>query len=214
MNKILFFILTLTLTLSFFCVSAFAESEGGVGADGVTDSQDSAEQVSEEDGENIFSELYGVALRHADKIFSALAFLGSILIAFAYKKGLLPVIKGALSAMGAATAKLKEEAKSATDKAAEAVSAAGTKLEIAEGMLRMLTGKLDDLKAELDKAREEQERCGEFKIILSSQIDMLYEIFMSSSLPQYQKEAVGNKIAEMKRHLTPCSVNTKDESYE
>ena len=36
------------------------------------------------------------------------------------------------------------------------------------------------------------------KIILSAQIDMLYDIFMTSSLPQYQKDAVSKRIGEMK----------------
>ena len=36
---------------------------------------------------------------------------------------------------------------------------------------------------------------------MQNQIDMLYEVFISSSLPLYQKEAVGERIAEMKRIL-------------
>ena len=37
---------------------------------------------------------------------------------------------------------------------------------------------------------------------MNAQIDMLYEIFMSSALPQYAKDRVGEKVAEMKAQLT------------
>ena len=36
------------------------------------------------------------------------------------------------------------------------------------------------------------------KALMSAQIDMLYDIFMTSSLPQYQKDAVNKRISEMK----------------
>ena len=34
-----------------------------------------------------------------------------------------------------------------------------------------------------------------------SQIDMLYEIFMQSGLPQYSKDALGERMAKMKKTL-------------
>ena len=131
MKKLLFFILAITIILTVFSISVFAEGEYAAQTDGSTE----ASVVTEIEEKNIFSELYGVVARHADKIFSALAFLGSLIIAFAYRHGLLPVIKGALSAMGAATSKLKEETEAASGKAAEAVSAAAAKLATAEEML-------------------------------------------------------------------------------
>ena len=48
------------------------------------------------------------------------------------------------------------------------------------------------------------------KIILESQIDMLYDIFMSSSIPLFQKEAVGEKISAMKKRL----LDTEEKSDE
>ncbi|MBO7304225.1 MAG: hypothetical protein J6V09_03300 [Clostridia bacterium] len=209
MKKILFFILVLTLTLSVFTFSSFAEESGESATDATGEIT-----LSEGSGENVFAELYETVVRHADKIFSALAFIGSLIIAFAYRRGLLPVIKGALSTVADATARLKEKTEAASKTATETVLEAAKKLETAEGMMQIMTDRLDKLHHELDLARKEQERCGEFKTVLSSQIDMLYEIFMSSSLPQYQKEAVGNKVAEMRKRLAACDVNTKDESHD
>ena len=204
MKKIVFLILAAVLTLSLFSLTAFAESEGAAmitNADTVTPTGG---------GESFFDQLYGTVMRYADEILSALAFVGSLLIAFAYKRGLLPIIKGALSNMSQATARLKDEAKAATDKAAEALEKATEKLSVAENMLKIMTDRLDELNAKLDLARENEERYGEMKLILSSQIDMLYEIFISSSLPAYQKEAIGERISEMKKQLTPCKENAKD----
>jgi hypothetical protein len=39
------------------------------------------------------------------------------------------------------------------------------------------------------------------KLILQNQIDMLYAIFQSSALPQYQKEEIGVKIQRMREEL-------------
>ena len=39
------------------------------------------------------------------------------------------------------------------------------------------------------------------RTILAGQIDMLYAIFMSSGLPQYQKDEIGEKIKEMREEL-------------
>ena len=38
-------------------------------------------------------------------------------------------------------------------------------------------------------------------VCLISQVDMLYAIFMSSALPQYQKDEVGARIKEMREEL-------------
>ena len=55
----------------------------------------------------------------------------------------------------------------------------------------MLSGNLRD---ESEARREKKQ----LYLILNAQIEMLYDLFMSSALPQYQKDAVGEKIAKMK----------------
>ena len=44
---------------------------------------------------------------------------------------------------------------------------------------------------------------------MKAQVDMLYEIFMSSSLPQYQKDSVGEKISSMRKSLSEDGENDK-----
>jgi hypothetical protein len=50
----------------------------------------------------------------------------------------------------------------------------------------------------LDDQKNENEI---FKELLRGQVDMLYDIFLSSSLPQFEKDRVGKRVEEMKQAL-------------
>lgn len=185
MKKILTLILSILLIFSLLSVTAFAAEAADAP---MTES-------------NVFDEVYKVILRHSDKILSALAFLASLFLAFAYRSGIIPLIKGGLNTLGTAVSKLKEETDKASEISAKTISEARDKLADTEQTLKALTDKLSLLEEKLGLAIEDKERAADMKIILESQIDMLYEIFMSSSIPLFQKEAVGEKITAMKRRL-------------
>ena len=150
---------------------------------------------------NVFELIYDEILLHSDKILSALAFVASLLLAFTYKKGLLPLLKGALSSLGSSVSTLKEETEKAKSVADEGIKAAISRLESAEALILSLTDTLSTVEAELCEARTERAHNADMRTVMRAQVDMLYEIFMSSSLPLYQKEAVGEKISEMKKAL-------------
>ena len=48
------------------------------------------------------------------------------------------------------------------------------------------------------------------RTVLLGQIDMLYAIFMSSALPQYQKDEIGLKIQEMREELESYEISIKE----
>ena len=185
MKKFLTFTLLILLAFSLLSVTAFASE--GVEAE-ITES-------------SVFGEVYELILRHSDKILSALAFLASLFLAFAYRSGIIPLIKSGLNTLGAAVSKLHEETDKASEIAKTTISEAKDKLADTEKTLSLLTDKLGTLEEKLKDAIEDKERAADMKIIMESQIDMLYEIFMSSSIPLFQKEAVGEKIAAMKKKL-------------
>ena len=60
---------------------------------------------------------------------------------------------------------------------------------------------IDEINVRLDGMENVTKNYEKIKFVLESQIDMLYTIFISSSLPQYQKEEVGAKINQMKEEL-------------
>ncbi len=163
-------------------------------------SETDADVVNEE--KNVFSTLYNELFLHSDKILSALAFISSLLLIFTYRKGMLPILKGGLSSLASSVSHLKDEAKKAGELSEEEIKRATEKLGKAEELLSSLSEKLESLTGELESTRDEQKKCSDIKIIMQYQIDMLYEVFMSSSLPLYQKEAIGEKISAMKSKLT------------
>lgn len=183
MRKILNVLLLLTALLAIVSISALAADT----------------EVARSENGNLFETVYGQIVRHSDKILSALAFGSSLLLAIIYRKGLLPLMRGGLNAIGSAVTNLKDETEKLSATSNENITLATEKLSAAENIVTALSEKLRALEAELMLVNEAQSRYADMKIIMRYQIDMLYEVFMSSSLPLYQKEAVGEKIGEMKR---------------
>ncbi|MBO5945584.1 MAG: hypothetical protein J6Q69_03150 [Clostridia bacterium] len=153
-------------------------------------------------GENLFAELYEYACENADNIVSALAFVGSLVLAFFYKKGLMPALSSALG-------NLRNSVKSFGDTATKSLENSENTYVAVKDSIDLVGKGLDTLcisVAEIDKrlsANEEQlNEAKVMKTIMSAQVDMLYNIFMSSALPQYSKDAVGERISEMRAMLS------------
>ena len=187
-------ILTLSLTLSLsLAIGASAYSET---PDGIT------EEVNDD---NLFTKLFDEVKEYATEIFCAMTFIGSLALAYAYKKGLLPLVEKTLVSIGAAVARIKEKTESG-ELATENLGIAITdKLEAAERTIDELKSRISTMNTALesvitDEARKNDESKN-LAIIVSTQIDMLYDIFMTSALPQYQKDAVGERVAKMKEAL-------------
>ena len=182
--------LMLILTLA-FTVSASAEEGEAAGG-----------EIAEE---NVFDKIYTEISEYAGEILCAMTFVGSIVLAFAYKKGLLPILKGSLVSIGNAVSKMKDSVSESTEKGAELGKSIENSLNGTMSVLETLTERIDTLEKDLAKRLlcedEKMQEKEAFKIILRAQIDMLYDIFMSSAIPQYQKDAVGEKIARMKGAL-------------
>ena len=143
---------------------------------------------------NIFEEIYSALETNSDKIFSALAFIGTLVVSVGYKSGLLPLMRDALS-------RLKNSI--------DGVKADGelTKAET-EQQLQRINSTLEGLSNELSTIKWQYESYDEIvrerealRTVMSGQVDMLYAIFMTSALPQYQKDEVGEKIAQMREEL-------------
>jgi hypothetical protein len=127
-------------------------------------------------------------------------------LAVAYKKGLLPLIKGSLVSISNAVGKIKETTSESIENGSRMGEAIEKGLDGAREALAALSERVDELDlmlkdrlaSEDDLVKERQE----MRLILNSQIEMLYDIFMTSALPQYQKDAIGEKISKMKGALS------------
>lgn len=157
-----------------------------------------AEEAVEEKGrgQDIFESIFSVVTDNSDTVFSLLAFIGAISVAAIYKKGLLPKLKNAGGIIGNAVEQIKEEnkalAKTASDQQLTISSMKETLISLGE--------KIETLAERLSEStrHEERVRLGE---IMDTQVELLRDVFVSSSLPQYQKEAVEAKVKEMKERI-------------
>ena len=193
MKKLFTVTLSILVVLLLTAITAFA-SEG--------------QEVATE--ENVFLEVYSFILKHSDKILSALAFCASLFLAFAYRSGIIPLIKGGLNTLGTVVTKLKDETNKASEVSEKALCEAKDKLCDTEKILSALSEKLGELEEKLGDAIEDKKRAEDMRVIMESQIDMLYDIFMSSSIPLFQKEAVGEKISNMKKRLQQTEVDSDE----
>ncbi len=192
-----------------------AISDGGSGIDtdtgtATTDAaEDSADVKSDaeapkpEASENIFADIYRMIASNSDKLFSALSFIASVCLAFVYKNGLLPSVKGAIDTLGEKVSEIKEK----TGEANTCSAAIEKKLRLTEEYLESLSEKLEIITEELDRAVENDKKNADMRGAMLTEIDMLYNIFMQSSLPEYQKEAISERVAEMKSALKGADVN-------
>ena len=182
-------ILVFTLGLS---VSASAEEAEP------TDAVDTVE-------DNVFGKIYTEITEYASEILCAMTFIGSLVLAFAYRKGLLPIVKGSLLTIGNAVGKMKESVSENAQKGEELGKSIENGLEAAKSVLDGLVNRIEELDAALTerlaKESDEVKEKEALRLVLLSQIDMLSDIFMSSSIPQYRKDAVGERIAKMKEAL-------------
>lgn len=161
-----------------------------------------AEEITEA---TVFDKLYTEVSEYAGEILCALAFIGSVVLAFAYKKGLMPIVKSSLVTIGNAMSKMKDSVNKNAERGEEMNREIASGLDGAVKVIQTLGERIDALeKALTERLADKDETAREreaLSIIMTSQIDMLYEIFMSASLPQYQKDAIGEKIAKMKGAL-------------
>ncbi len=206
MKRFLFSALVILTLLSVFSFSALAYNEKA------EDTYFQEEKEVKE--ENFFELLYGEFIKHSDKLLSALAFFGSLLVACAYRKGLLPIIKASLGTLNTAVSSLKDESERVGAEASATMLEASKRLDAAQEVVCVLSERLVGIERQLDLVNEKQLSGESIHAVMSAQIDMLYEIFMSSSLPAYQKESVGERIAEMKRSLAVYSDRTVNSANE
>ena len=175
-----------------FSVSAAAQSE--VETAPVT-------QTEEIEYESVFETLFQRAGELLPEILSLITLSASLILAFAFKKGLVPLLSNTLAKIGDSVTHIKEKG----DENGKIIDTFGAKvscrIEMLESLISDLSEKLKELAVSLDEAERRAGDREKLTTLINGQIDMLYDVFMSSSLPHYQKEAVGARIAEMREAI-------------
>lgn len=177
------------------------DSDGGY-ANNSVNTERAVDTNSADEGENPFSIFFETISSYSAEVLSALAFVGSLILAFCYKKGLIPLVESALSAIAKAVGGIREKAEVTESVSRELCENLTKRLEAAEGVLAELGTAITTTTATLDTYEKTSGERASMKLVLEAQIDMLYDIFMTSSLPQYQKDTVGERISKMKEALS------------
>ena len=194
MKRIFFIIITAALLFALSATAAFAmdSNENSAQADTIASDEVLPDAAA---NENVFDTAFNAISSHAGEILSALSALLSGIVIFAYRKGILPMLSGGLSAVENEVKEIEEHSKNqseSTDAISEALNQglADTNELLKEMDSRILT------------AENTYKSAGDLLSVLSLQIEMLSEIFMSSSLPAYEKERVAERIAKMKSAIS------------
>ena len=196
--KILTVLLTVLTLISLFAFTTLAENTD---AESDRELGESTEANTTEEVYNPAEEIYLAVTENADKILSLLALIGSLLVAFAYKRGLLPLLRGGLSALNEVVGSIKSK----TDEGGESVKRLEELIEMrlsaAEEVLSSIGESLQSTLTEVRRAEERAPDGEELRRLISEEVELLYSIFMSSSLPAYQKDEVERKILAIREEL-------------
>lgn len=188
---------TLAVAITLGCgMAVSAESATLPESEQVSEPADNTETSDIES--NIFEDIFASVNEFSPEILSMLTFIGSLLLAFAYKRGLLPTIKNGLGIISGTVGELKASTEGFSKHQEAMISELTERLKQAELSLSEFGKAIDEI---VKKAEEDENGALErehMKALMSAQIDMLYGIFMTSSLPQYQKDAVSEHIHKMK----------------
>lgn len=147
------------------------------------------------------SEMFMLITDNSDKIFSVLAFISSLTVVFAYKRGFIPLVNKGLTAIKNGTDNFESKAQDSLIKTENSLSFLLDKFACCENTIERVSSNLEELSEKLGSLEDENNEREIFKTVMLSQIDVLYEIFMQSGIPQYAKDSLGEKVAKMKKSL-------------
>ena len=163
-----------------------------------------AEAESTESASNPFDEMYQTISQHSGELLSLCSFVGTLIIALLYKKGLAPLLSGSADKLSSAIEGLRRDADTEILERGKMIASRDEHAALLESRLECLTNKLDEMQRRISSEAELVSCTEKVRIVMQSQIDILYDVFMSSSLPQYQKELIGERMLRMKKELTGC----------
>lgn len=185
---------------------------------------DRTESESAGDGENgegtpgddagasggIFGEIYSCLASHAGEIFSTLSFIGTVAVALAYRRGLIPLLRDGLGAIGGAAGNISTSAERAQAVTEEAIAGVRKALDGFSDTLRTIERAGEETSERLRALEGEGYDKKALTKILLEQINMLSDIFMSTSLPQFRKDEIAERAKEMRDLVAATSGGTEE----
>lgn len=142
---------------------------------------------------------------NGDTLLGVLTLVGSLLVAFFYKTGLMPVLRSGLSALGELLGKSRDLTESFTKDAGErfarieeSVTPMVDALRRGEETLFALEARLASLEDALKESEGDRKKTAE---VLRTETELFYEMLVSVNLPEAQKESMTESYYRLKRVL-------------
>ena len=154
-----------------------------------------------EESENFFADLYGITAENADKIFAILSFIGTLVLALAYKKGLMPSLGKTIAKLADGVRDMAAKAEERISDGEKAIDGFGERISKALAALESLEARANELSEKLDVIGECKDHTDAATKALLGEVDMLSELLLASSIPEYRKEAVERRVAYIKKEL-------------
>ena len=171
------------------------KADGDVAGDG--ERSDGATDSAGTSG-TIFGEIYAYLASHAGEIFSTLSFIGTLAVAIAYRRGLIPLLRDGLGAIGGAAGSISTSAEQARAVTEEAIAGVRKALDGFSDTLNTIERAGEETSERLRALESEGYDKNALTRILLEQINMLSDIFMSTSLPQFRKDEIAERAKEMR----------------
>ena len=150
---------------------------------------------------SIFDEIYAVMLQNADKILSALAFIGTIIVGFAYKKGLLPLLGKAMTAINRSVDGIKEDGVKSAKETEKKLTDIDSSLKEIEAAAKSVHN-IEELLVRYERVMSQYDA---MKTVMSAQTDMLYAVFMASAVRAIWTAQRRRSCGEARRRAFPGS---------
>ncbi len=167
----------------------------------------SADKTNSEN--SLYNEIFNTISENSSEILSALSFIGSIIIMFTYKKGLVPIVKDGIFTLNNKVKNIGDKTDGFEKSVTEITDDFSKKLSDAQELLSGLETAIEEFKSEKEEKEKMKKDSETLKTVLITEIELLYEIFMSATLPEYLKERVGEKISDMKSKLNEAEALRK-----
>ena len=210
-KRIIMLLVVAGAVFSLFSLSAFAMAEPvNEVADAIeTDNTASTEIPENTEGEegdipasestDIVKGLFDDLKNNLPEILSALSLICTVILMIVYKSGFIPMVREGVCALSARVKSIGEQTDKMSLSAKSSDENIRAALEYAEKRLSTIEDSLSLLREGLRGVDAIGAKSDAVSRALSIEAQMLYELFMSSALPQYEKDRVGEMIAEMKR---------------
>ncbi len=168
-----------------------------------TAEHDETPATTDDEAGGFFTSLYQAYEENKGDIFSFASALISLVLVFVYQKGLVPVLKGGLTLIEGQVKNLQKanaETKNETEKTSEQTLALAVRMEECGGKMKEV---LDELLARASESEAQQKEIATLRESMLYQAELLGEVFLASSLPEYSKERVAKTLERVRDHLTP-----------